>query len=417
MRILQVNKFLYRRGGAEAYMEDVSELLTAAGHEVHFFGMAHPENTHLEHAEHLPSEVELDPLPPGAVVRARTALRIMWSREAQASMDAVLDKVRPDLVHLHNIYHQLSPSILRPVRRRGIPAVMTLHDYKLACPTYQFLDKGTVCMACVTGGFRQAARRRCKDGSFTQSALLATETAVHRRLDAYGAVRVFLCPSTFLLGKMQESGVYPARLHHLPNFASDPAGGPGDRTPDGPVVLAARLAHEKGVEVLVRAAALLRPGTSVVIVGDGPQRGELEALAAEVAPGRVRFLGHQPKSLVSDLMRSASVVVCPSTWHENQPMTIIEAFAAGRPVVGSDLGGISELVRDGVEGRLVAPGDPGALASAVDSLVGSSEWSRASAAARKRFVEEFSPDVHLGRLLAAYRLSGARSPRVMGTAR
>ena len=140
MRILHVNKFLYRRGGAEAYMEDLADLQVAAGHTVSFFGMAHPLNTHLEYASHYPRDIEFEPPPAQLSERVRGVARMLYSTSASKGMDAVLSEFRPDVVHLHNIYHQLSPSVLRPIARRRIPAVMTLHDYKLACPTYRFLD-------------------------------------------------------------------------------------------------------------------------------------------------------------------------------------------------------------------------------------------------------------------------------------
>src|SRR5580704_3751411 len=153
VRILHVNKFLYRRGGAEAYMEDLADLQIAAGHTVAFFGMAHPQNTHLEYAAEFPSHIELEPPPPTLIGRARGVARMLYSTSASRGMDNVLADFQPDVVHMHNIYHQLSPSVLRPVARRRIPAVMTLHDYKLACPTYQFLDHGNLCQACLGGHF------------------------------------------------------------------------------------------------------------------------------------------------------------------------------------------------------------------------------------------------------------------------
>ena len=179
MRILHVNKFLYRRGGAEAYMEDLADLQVAAGHTVAFFGMAHPLNTHLEYASHYPDHIELEPPPPTLTGRVRGVARMLYSTSAKRGMDAVLADFRPDVVHMHNIYHQLSPSVLRPVARRRIPAVMTLHDYKLACPTYQFLDHGNLCQACLGGHFQHAILRRCKDGSLGSSAVMAGELFVH----------------------------------------------------------------------------------------------------------------------------------------------------------------------------------------------------------------------------------------------
>ena len=392
MRVLHVNKFLYRRGGAEAYMEDAAALLQRAGHEVHFFGMQHPANTHLELAAHFPPEVDFEQ--PGSLTeKGRAAARMFWSRSARRGMEAVLDEVRPDVVHLHNVYHQLSPSVLRPLRERGVPAVMTVHDYKLVCPTYLFLDKGSLCEACLGGHFTQAVRRRCRNGSLVQSGLMAAETAVHTRRGSYDPIGVFLCPSEFLRGKLTEGGVYPDRLRLLHNFidtsAAVPAGPPG-----GPVVYAGRLSHEKGVDVLVRAAALL-PDVPVVVAGDGPQRRELEALAHEVAPGRVRFTGRLPKRDVAELVAAASVVAVPSRCYENQPLAVLEAFAAGVPVA------------DGVTGALAPPDDPPALAAAVTAVRQAPSGGRElGARGRAAVLSGYAADTHLEALLSAYADAG-----------
>ncbi len=368
MRILHVNKFLYRRGGAEAYMEDVASLQVERGHTVAFFGMAHPENTHLELAAHFPPQVDLEPPPPSVRGKAKAAGRMLWSTSAARGIGQAVDAFGPDVVHLHNIYHQLSPSILRPLAARGIPAVMTLHDYKLTCPTYLFLDKGTLCEACLGGAFYNAPLRRCRDGSLTASAMMALELFVHRTAGSYDPVSRFICPSRFLLEKMRTAGVYPDRLRHLPSFVETSAGDPV-RAPRAAVVYAGRLSPEKGVDVLVRAAAALPHGTTVEIAGDGKDRAALEALAQAEAPGKVRFHGRLPKEAIPELMRDATAVVCPSRCYENQPLTVLEAFGLGVPVVGSDLGGITELITDGVDGVLVPADDPAALAAALTRLL------------------------------------------------
>jgi hypothetical protein len=157
-------------------------------------------------------------------------------------MAEVLDTFQPDVVHAHNVYHQLSPSIFRPAAQRAIPVVMTLHDYKLVCPTYQFLDRGELCTACVTGGPLQAARRRCKDGSLAASGVAALEVWGHRKLGAYATVSRFICPSTFLADQVRLAGVFPDRLTVIDNFTETEgiarANGLGDR-----VVFFGRLSH------------------------------------------------------------------------------------------------------------------------------------------------------------------------------
>jgi glycosyltransferase involved in cell wall biosynthesis len=402
MRILQVNKFLYRRGGAEGYMLDLAELQRAAGHEVEFFGMEHELNPPHRYADHFPKQVQLEPPPPGLRRRAAVAARMVYSPASRRGMEEVVRSFRPHVAHLHNIYHQLSPSVLRPLAQAGVPVVMTLHDYKLACPSYLFLDHGKVCEACLGGFFGHAVVRRCKDDSIGASALLAVESTVHRLTGAYGSVRIFVCPSRFLAAKMAQAGVYPDRLHVLSNFVN--VGGLAAKTePGGPVVYIGRLWPEKGVDVLIEAVGRLA-AVELLLVGEGPERPRLEALAAARAPGRVRFLDWLPRDDALRLVRSAAVVAVPSRSQENQPLVVLEAFACGVPVVTTDLGGLPELIEPGADGEVVPADDPGALAAALEGLLADRDRAFAMGrAARAKAERRFAPERHLADLQELYR--------------
>jgi glycosyltransferase involved in cell wall biosynthesis len=411
VRILHVNKFLYRRGGAESYMLDVAELQRRAGHEVEFFAMTHADNLPATFADAFPSFVDFETTPEGAGARVRAAGRLLWSTSAERGMADVLDAFRPDVIHLHNIYHQLSPSILRSVRRAGVPAVMTLHDYKLACPTYRFLDRHGVCEACVPRRFWNPTLRRCNRGSITASTLNGVEMTLHTLAGAYDPVRRFLCPSRFLEGKMRQARVYPGRLRWVPNYIDAAAIG-SKAAPGGDVVYVGRLSEEKGVDVLVEAVARSR-SLRATVVGDGPAREPLEHLTDELRVGdRVRFVGRLPAEEVLDALRAAAVAVVPSRWYENMPIAVLEAFAAGIPVVGTDLGGLPELVDDGRHGALVPPDDPRALADALESFTTDPERAyRMGASARASVEERFAPADHLERLETMYAEAGAETAR------
>jgi glycosyltransferase involved in cell wall biosynthesis len=386
-------------------MLDLVDLQRAAGHEVELFGMDHPDNPPQRFAAHFPNSVRLDPPPTEARRRVAAAGRMIYSRAARRGMEAVVRSFRPDVVHLHNIYHQLSPSVLVPLARAGVPIVMTVHDYKLVCPTYLFLDHGRVCEACLDGFFGHAIARRCKDDSLGASAVLALESTVHRLTRAYEPVRVFICPSHFLAGKLSRAGVYPDRLRVLGHFVN--AGAVAPKTePGGPVVYAGRLWPEKGVDVLIEAMARLGRG-QLAVAGDGPERPRLERLAAARAPGRVRFHGRLPKDEVLALVRSGTVLAVPSRSQENQPMVVLEAFACGVPVVTSALGGLPELVRPGRNGDSAPPEDPEALAAALDRMLGDPRRAfEMGVAARAQAQEELAPAGHLRRLERLYAQAG-----------
>ncbi len=379
MRILHVNKFLYRRGGAEGYMLDLADLQRQQGHQVEFFGMRHvADDRPARFVQHFPAQVDLEPAPDRAADRLRAAARMMWSSSSRRGMAAVVEDFRPDVVHCHNIYHQLSPSVLSPLRRAGVPCV------------------------------------RCKDDSLSASTLLALESTVHRWLRAYDAVDVFLSPSRFLAGVVRKAGVYPDRVQVVNHFA-DVATTPTKDRAGGNLVFAGRLSREKGVDVLIEALALMRRPTALDVAGDGPVRRELEELAGTRAPGRVTFHGRLAKPQLQQLVRSSIASVVPSRWHENQPMTVLESFGAGVPVVSTDLGGLPELVRDGTDGLLVPAEQPAALAAALDALVLDPDHALAmGAAARTRVLADFSTTRHLRAVEAAYERAAARHRHVVG---
>ena len=201
------------------------------------------------------------------------------------------------------MYHQLSPSILGALARQNVPVVLTLHDYKLACPTYHFLDKDKVCEACVAHKFWNAPLRRCRDGSVLASGTMALETSVHTLLRSYRHVDVFICPSEFMARKMGEARAYPDKMHVLRHFV-DLADTPTKSAPGGEVLLAGRLVEREGGRHGIRAIALVPGDAQLHIAGDGPVRAEMEALAADVAPGRVVFHGRLPKDELHALLRA-----------------------------------------------------------------------------------------------------------------
>jgi glycosyltransferase involved in cell wall biosynthesis len=384
-------------------MLDVAELQRDSGDEVAFFGMRHPDNEPQRYESWLPDQIELEPAPHG-LGKAPAAARMIWSTSSRRGISKVLHDFRPDLVHFHNIYHQLSPSILNAVAHAGIPCVMTLHDYKLACPSYQMLDHGSLCEACVTGGPWQAARRRCKDDSLAASSLLALESWLHRVSRAYSPVDVFISPSRFLAEVMVRAGVFPERMrviNHFVELAPPVASSPHGRR----LVFAGRLSAEKGVDVLIRAMSMAGTDARLDIAGDGPERAKLEALAGRHSMGsRITFHGRLAKAELANLVNRSTASVVPSRWHENQPMTVLESFAAGVPVITTSLGGLPEIVRDGVDGWIIPPEDPVALAHAIDSALSDpTGTAQRGLRGRERVAHDFSAGTHLRHLGEVYR--------------
>ena len=372
-------------------------------------------------ADTFATNVELEPAPAGSSAGVAASAGCCGHRQAAGAWPRALDRFGPDVVHLHNIYHQLSPSILRPVARAGHPVGDDPARLQARLPDLPAARPRGDLRALRRGGPLNAVRERCKSGSLAASGVLALESGVHRRLHAYDQVDRFVSPSRFLRDVMLRAGISPERIVTLANVASVPQVEAWDRPrPAGRVgearyLFAGRLSPEKGVDTLVRALAVAPDGVRLDIAGDGPSRAELELLAAAEAPGRVPFHGRLDKPALAELIRGARAMVVPSRWYENQPMTVLESFAAATPVVATSLGGLPELVRDGIEGRVVPPNDPQALARVLSELADDPATARRMGErARQRFTTEFSGEVHLAGLADVY--DEARRAAVRGRA-
>ena len=367
MRVVNANKFYFHKGGAETAYFETARLLEEHGHDVVPFAMRHPDNEPTPWSRFFPSRVEFR-APGGAASKLARAARVIYSAEARDRMRELLAEARPDLVHLHNIAHQLSPSILEPIRDAGLPAVQSLHDYKLTCPTYLHrTPAGEICERCKGGRYVQCVIHRCNAGSVSMSLVNAVEAWWHGMRHSYDTVDVFLCPSAFQYAKCLEFGVPAERLALVPHFVY-----PGDYAPrfepGSYALFAGRLSSEKGLATLLEALAAT-PGLRLVLAGEGPDRAALEARAQELGLGdRARFAGYLQGADYEAAWRDAAFLVLPSQCYEVRPMVIHEAYARGKPVVATRIGSIPEIVVEEVTGLLVPPGDASALARALAEI-------------------------------------------------
>lgn len=404
MVILQVNKFFHEKGGSERYFLALSQAQAGRGHEVVHFSMTHPRNLPSPWSAHFAPRREYD----GGALAWRSALAFIRSREAARALESLLRRVRPDVAHLHNIYHQLTPSIIEVLSRARIPVVMTLHDYKLACPSYSLFTGGGMCRRCVGASAHHAVLHRC-GGSLARSLLLATETAWQRLTRAYERVDRFIAPSAFMRSVMVDAGIDGGRIHHVPPFAPEAAPATaGDAAieglPERFVAYVGRLSPEKGIGVLLEAMDRL-PEIPLVVFGEGPERARLMARAG-VNP-QVRFAGHVGRGALAAAMPRAAAVILPTLSPENAPLAIVEAASAGVPVIVSDRGGLPELAA-ALDGVPVPAHDAAALAAAIEDV-----W-RDPGAARKRAVAawersraRFGVEPHLDAVEAVYREASA----------
>ncbi len=401
MKILLVNKFFFLNGGSEACMFDGARLLKERGHQVAFLSMAHPRNIESEDPAYFVSHVDFNELR-GPVAKTRAAARMLWSREARALMEDVVRRERPDVALLHNVYHQLSPSILAPLERHGVPAVMVLHDYKMVCPVYTLFSGGRPCELCSHRRFFHCVSRRCSRGSLGGSLAAAAEMTLHHRLlDAYRGVAAFVSPSRFLADKLAEMG-FRGSVHHVPNFIDARALRPEPSADDRSVVYFGRLTPEKGLRTLIE--AMDGVAGTCTIVGEGPSGPELRRLAAGRGLGNVAFTGRLPFEEVVSRVRRARAAVLPSEWYENAPRSVLEAFALGKPVIGARIGGIPELVEDGITGWTFESGNASDLRRAlVLALSNADRVEEMGRNARTRVERRYGADLYYDRMTAILR--------------
>jgi len=402
--LLSINNYHYYRGGAETVFLEHNRLFADMDWQVVPFAMEHPANLPSPWSRYFVQEIEFG----GDYSwwgKLRRVPKVIYSLEARRNLRRLLSTVTPDVCHAHNIYHHLSPSVLGLLHGRGIPTVVTLHDLKIACPAYRMLSADGICERCRGGRIYNVARHRCIKGSLALSGIALLEAAVHRALGTYQRhVNRFVVPSRFYMAKFVEWGFDARRFRYVPNFVHASRFVPRFE-PGRAFVFAGRLSAEKGVATLIRAAAAAR--VPLVIAGGGPEAGALRVLADSLG-AEVQFTGHLSGEALHQVIRDARAVVVPSEWYENAPLSVLEAYALGKPVIGAAVGGIPELIEQGVTGSVFPMADAPALSEQLRRYIDTPAERIAAMGARAReWVErEYSLQRYRDRILDVYREIG-----------
>ena len=322
----------------------------------------------------------------------------IYSRSAQHAMEGVIEAIRPDIVHAHNLYPFFSPSVLVACRQARIPAVLHCHSHLLTCPTTFHFRDGEICERCTGGREYWCVLNNCKRNIF-ESIGYALRIAVARKLRLFADnVTLFITASDFIKQRLVEAGFSKNRVVVVP-FAVTLPESPMDPFSGENVVFAGRLSPEKGIDTFLAAARLL-PKLKFLIAGDGPLKKELE----NIAPENVTFCGWLNQAQLSDLYGKARLAVVSSTGLEPFGLVITDAMSKGLPVVASNLAGPSEIVEEGVTGLLFQPGNPTDLAEKISNLWTNPDLCRRMGqAGREKAIREYSEDVYYKRLMAVYK--------------
>lgn len=401
MNVLNVNKFYYMRGGAERYYFALAKMLESNGHDVIPFSMQDERNFPSSFSKYFVSNLELGK--PGLKM-ARQIGRTFWSGEARKKLSRLLEDVSVDVAHLHLIYHHMSPSILPLLKERGIPTVMTLHDYKIICPNYLLYTEGLPCERCKGHRYYNAVVHKCLKQSAAVSAVAAAEVSFHKLIGAYEKnIDVLIAPSQFVKNEFVKFGQHANRIVVIPHFV-DPAFLQPVKTadPDKPYMLYfGRLSAEKGIDKLLETLYIYKPKLPLKIAGTGPLLPWIESYIKERGlASQVQLLGHLQTEELRGYIANASLTVVPSRVYETFGFSALESIALGTPVVAFAMGGLSEIVTPEV-GRLVKLDDRAGLAAAIDE-VGGWQKSKIADACRQLVQDKYTPDRHMDALQTVY---------------
>ncbi len=416
MKILLVNNFYYNRGGDCTYLFSLEKLLGEKGHKVITFSMHYPQNFDSEYSKYFVSYINYDEeikdinISSGFKVLNRT----IFSREAKKKIENLIREEQPDIAHLQNIHHHITPSIFYALKKHKIPIIWTLHDYTVICPNTSFLSRGKICEKCKKKKYFWPLIARCKKDSFAASTMAAVETMMHRIMKVNDLVDVFIAPSEFLRTKFIEYGFKEEKLICLNYFIDVNLHNEGEATGDY-YLYVGRISEEKGIKTLIDAAVNARSnrgyishkanGSKLKIVGGGHLKEEMESYTNSKDKNKViEFLGHKSHNETINLIKKCQFVVIPSEWYENFPFAILEAFACGKPAIGSRVGGIPELIKDTERGLVFEPGNSADLSSTIRYLLNNQDIvEEMGRNARTHVEQELSAEKHYQELVEIYK--------------
>lgn len=365
MKILMVNKFLYPNGGSETYIFKLGKYLISKGHEVQYFGMDHEERCVGNNVGAYTSNMNFHG---GSRLSKLTyPIKTIYSTEARRKIRMVLDDFRPDVVHLNNFNYQLTPSIILEIKKyeketnKRVKIVFTAHDYQLICPNHMMNNPNTNenCEKCLGGKFVNCIKGKCIHGSTVKSITGAMEALYWNTRKVYKHIDSIICCSEFLKSKMDSNPIFREKTIALHNFIENIEW--KDVEKKDYILYFGRFSQEKGIKTLIDVCKSL-PNIQFVFAGTGPLEDEVNSIP------NIKNLGFQTGEALENLIREARFSIYPSEWYENCPFSVMESQMYGTPVLGANIGGISELIEKGKTGELFEHGNSVQLKQIIEKL-------------------------------------------------
>jgi glycosyltransferase involved in cell wall biosynthesis len=394
--ILNAGQNYQLRGGSERYQFVLSELLQKKGHRVIPFAARRPKNQATHWSEYFPQGVNFEH------PSLADLIRFIYSKPAANAIKRLLNDVPIDIAHLHIYYGQLTASILEPLQQAGVPIVQTLHEYKIVCPVYTLVSNGEICQACKGHAFWHATHKRCNRGSVARSLLSTVESYISKSLGSVRKIDHFITVSHFQREKVIELGIPAEKVTTIHNFIDTDSIQP-NAEPGEYFLYFGRLERLKGLFTLIEAASTLKQ-IPLLIAGEGEARTELEQLIQQNNFKHIHLLGFKQESDLHQLIGNSICTLAPSEWYETFGLTLIESFARGRPVIASNIGGMSEIVSDTIDGFLVPPNNLEVLREKMLWMAKNrSEAVEMGQAGRRKVQAQFNPEIHYEKLMDVYR--------------
>jgi glycosyltransferase involved in cell wall biosynthesis len=386
-------------------MFNVSDMLKKHGHQVIPFCMKHEKNENSIFSNYFVENIDYENVMKENIFeKLRKGFKAIYNFEAKSNLLKLIEKENPDLAHLHKINNTLTPSILHTLKKKNIPVVQTLHDYRIVCPSYSMYNPNTyeICEACKGHKYYNPILKKCQKSSLLVGFNIAFESYFYHLTKTYQKnIDLLISPSMFLMKKVIEFGIEKDKIVHVPNFLK-----PKEYTPnycDSDFFLFfGRLEKHKGIKTLLDAMKQVK-NLKLYITGEGSDQNFLKNYVEKNKIENVTFFGFIPRKKLTELIKLSLFTVIPSEWYEPFGMTILESYALGKSVIGSKIGGIQELIENKKTGMLFRSGNAEDLADKINFLSNNRELTIEMGKYARIIVEKkYNEKIHYQELMKIY---------------